>query len=1374
MARLTASPRRLLLPLSLLLLAAGLWLGSIMLSQRESMASASAANPSQVIEAHKKHGHAPQSPSISEPKSPTPSEVELIAQLESAGRDLRAGRPFALRDRGQIRRYRLALNQVYEPQKPVHDRLRQIPSYANAQELLQWAHQVATTSEQWPGLVIYPEDGPATPARMRVLTGQILLKSSDLNHAEAVAATYGLKITNRPAYAPQHLVLAAASPLAAVDAIASLGQDTHLLTVQPLLMRQPAPSTVPDDPYYQDEWHLKNTGQTKGTIGLDIGVESVWDQYQGTGVRIAIVDDGLQLTHPDLSPNVDIGNHFDWNDNDTDPSPDTAHDVHGTAVGGLAGARGNNNLGVSGVAPQSTLVGFRLIAGLVTDETEAESATRGADLIQIKNNSWGNPEIPFELGYTGELMTEAMKTATTAGRGGLGTVFVWAAGNGRPQGGQSNKDGYSNSIYAVTVGAVSHKGALVSYSETGSNINVVAPSLEGKVGIATTDLVGIAGYNSGSTSDFSEVDYTNQFGGTSASAPIVSGVVALMLEANPDLNWRDVKEILLRSSTKLSPKDKDWVEHPNRDTWEAPFPAIKHHHSFGGGLVNAAAAVSLAEQWPSLGEMVSIQQTEAAVSGSSAPADRSASRAIQPMAGTPIYLPEETKPSTKTKVSRLNVDFSENTALRVENVTVTVDATHSRKGDLTLKLISPSGTVSVLASATSRDTGANYSNWTFSSIRHWGESSRGVWAVVTTEKDDDVNGTLNAVTIRLHGTAYPDVQLASAPSDVLVAEDAAASFNTVISTHGRTEHQWLKNGKIIPGATTGALTFNTVKLTDGGTYTYTAKNLTGTIEASAALGVVRRAVPSQHILLGHTATFTVMTSGPDLRYQWFIGSSPLRDDDRISGSRTAKLTIRKVESSDAQDYYCRVSLKDLSPINSAFATLSIMVPPTLDSLESPGDGIVSGLIEYAIEAENGATAYRASGLPPGLKLNTKTGIITGRPTKPGSYTVTFIASNAAGSSSAYTFTWVVEDLPPGTVGTYRGLVDRNGIYNGGYGGSFTLTIGKTGSFSGTVTRGKTRSSFKGMLDTYAGEIFSTGTISLRDPAFDAPLNLTFGLSDDQLDGSLGLEEDEHFASISAAKQWTGLPENFEDAPGLFNVPLLTSQISDDYPLGSGFISTTLTTKGRVSYSGRLADGTSITGSAIPCGEGFLPIHHMLYKNLGSLQGTLTFDSTLPSVDADMDWFKSPQLGSRSYSSGFLVHDLTGTGSRYTPPISPALVLSLPLVSFNAALTFSDGGLFTGFTQYFSLRSKNVADFSGISNPHQLALKVNAKTGMITGSGKAMDIDPENPGLLRQRPGTAVGLIIPNLNRAEGYFLLPENPAKNAPILSGRMIFQEAD
>lgn len=1276
-------------------------------------------------------------------------------------------------EKGHATRFVLALDEWYLPARPANSRLQKRVPAIHAQDLLQQAAQEAARSGRWPGLVLYPEKGPRDAYTRRVLTGEVSIPlGQNPPEARAEAERMNLRLAGAPLHTPylSHTVGHADTPLAALAATKEL--RSRGIAAEPLLMRRRmSKNALVNDEFFGLQWYLKNTGSKGSLAGIDAGIESVWNFAQGRGlgqgIQVAVVDNGLELNHPDLVENIaTAGLHYDWIDGDASPSPGSDFDSHGTLVGGILGARGNNQIGTSGVAPRVSLVGFRLLGDLSTVQMEAESVLRSNDNIQIKNNSWGPPDgYPWELGAAGSQVTLAMEYAATLGRGGLGTVSVWAAGNGRLLGDQGNKDGYANSIYGIAVGAVTSRGLLSPYSETGSHLTVVAPGGDSKLGITTTDLAGVAGENSGSLKDLYEVDYTQIFTGTSAATPVVSGVIALMLEENPGLNWRDVKEILLRSSVKLSPKDKGWVERNGGDATVPPLPPIKHHESYGGGLVHAGKAVEMARDWISLGPLVAESLT------GSPPV---VSQASQPRGTTIIIpVPEESKP--KTKVTRINLDFSEKAALRVEHVTIKVSASHQRRGDLTIKLVSPAGTVSTLASYSKKDVGENYSGWVFSSVRHWGESSRGTWSVVASEPDDDVNGSLSDVTVTLHGSSYPAAHFTvTPPARQLLPEGAAFALVTDYATHGPTTAQWFKNDKALPGQEQKTLTFAALALADAGRYEFRVTNLTGSPTAQTELGIVRMLNPALKVLPGRTATLAVAAAGPDLRYQWFAGSMPLQDDDRITGSRQARLMIRRTGVEDAGDYFCRVSMGDEPPISSR-VSLTLLTPPDLSAFEAPGDAIVSGSVDLLIPAENDPVRFTASGLPPGVRLDAKTGRLTGKPVRAGTYAVTLRASNAAGSSEPVSFTWQVDALPDGTVGTYQGLLDRSAIFNGGHGGLVTLTLGKTGTFTGVLVRGSQRTPLRGVLDAYPGETFTTGTLMLARKG-QPPLEFTFGLLDGRMDGSLGTEE-EDYISFTAWRLWTQLPEMLAGQEGRYNVPLISEETDAAFPLGSGFVSLTLNTAGSIRYSGRLADGTAITGSRTGTQENRLALHHMLYGKAGSLQGEMQWtqegENSSPAIQVQANWLKLSTTG-RLYKAGFSLARLRGTGGRYVAPEKSGIVFGLQAAPLNARAEFSQGGLFIPFIQSFTLGAGSVAILPGSSgNPHQISFKVAPATGLITGKGQALDIDPDNPALNRQRPGTCNALIIPGLERAEGYFLLPEDRGPAASILSGRLIIRPA-
>ncbi len=583
--------------------------------------------------------------------------------------------------------------------------------------------ELATRGEVLP--VAYPADEERSEKNRHIVTRQLRMKM-EAGDAAAIAGAAGLRLDELPDYAPGWAILSAADPLAAIASLGRLRGLSGVVDADVLLAKKRFTRALPNDPLVTSQWHLK---KTSGSVaGTDANVENAWKYgltggVKGTGIRIGIVDDGMQTAHPDLLANVDTANGRDWNGNDYDPNPGSTGDEHGTACAGVAAARGNNGVGVSGVAPEATLVGMRLISSSVSDAQEADAMNWKSDIIQVKSNSWGPYDDGESLEAPGSLTLAAFSNATTNGRGGKGTIFVWAGGNGKENADNSNYDGYANLPQTIAVGAIDSTGNSSYYSEPGANIVVCAPSsgAGSALGITTTDRTGSSGYVSGS--------YYDDFGGTSSATPVVSGVVALMLERNPNLGWRDVQEILIRSAAKFRPSDTDWAVNS---------AGFNFNHKFGAGLVNATAAVDMAATWQNLPAQSSLTQSN----------------------NTQMAIPENSATGVSKSFSFPGGGF------RVEHVTLTMTALHTSRGNLNVTLTSPAGMVSQLAEVHA-DANDNYSNWTFGSVRHWGEFSQGTWTLTVSDRSaagNTTGGTLGNVTVRLFGASAnppPQVRITS-------------------------------------------------------------------------------------------------------------------------------------------------------------------------------------------------------------------------------------------------------------------------------------------------------------------------------------------------------------------------------------------------------------------------------------------------------------------------------------------------------------------------------------------------------------------------------------------------------------------------------------
>jgi subtilisin-like proprotein convertase family protein len=479
----------------------------------------------------------------------------------------------------------------------------------------------------------------------------------------------------------------------------------------PLITNQQITRSIPNDEDFNDQWHLRNTGQTSGTSGEDANVTSVWNSYTGTGIIISVVDDGLDKDHPDISPNYSPTHSYDWCNSDSDPTP-TSNNGHGTAAGGVAAAAGDNSIHVSGAAYNATLGGSTLIACWSGDSLEANALSFLNDEIDIYTNSWGPSDNGQTLSAPGPLMLAAFEEDAYQGRNGLGNIITWAAGNGLTSDDNANYDGWANSRFTIAVSAITHYGEQSYYSEPGANILIAAHSNGDGEAITTTDIhdnpdisSDDAGYDNGNV--------TNSFGGTSSATPLAAGVIALILEANENITWRDLQHILVNSARKNDPNDSSWeINDAGHDV----------SHKYGFGAIDAGLAVSLAENWTNV--------------------DNEINQTFGP------YNPSFDIPTSSNAWSEFDVQVNEDISL--ESIDIIVDIDHPDRGDLDIVLESPNGTQSWLAEE-HNDGGNDYSNWLFNTVHHWDESSLGTWTLKIRDTTSGSSGTLNSWQMITHG-----------------------------------------------------------------------------------------------------------------------------------------------------------------------------------------------------------------------------------------------------------------------------------------------------------------------------------------------------------------------------------------------------------------------------------------------------------------------------------------------------------------------------------------------------------------------------------------------------------------------------------------------
>jgi subtilisin family serine protease len=559
----------------------------------------------------------------------------------------------------------------------------------------------------------------------RKLTNRVLVKDDSPERLEALrAATSPTK--EEASLLKGWTLFHYESPEAAMKSVRWLAGQSNWQFL-PILSQQQAKRQTPNfgaalqrivnDPLYPKQWHLSGP--------IDIGMRAAWDYVTGKGINVTIVDDGMEVNHPDLrdaSYPLNTGYHRNFNEGPADnPTPLAVDQNHGTNCAGLVGARGFNGIGLAGVAPEARLMGLRLIAGESAPDSEGIAFAWQPEGVttHVSSNSWGPKDDGKASGRISAVALVGQELAATRNRNALGTVIVISAGNGAQEGDNSSYDAYSSSRFGISVGAVNRKFEPSSFSEPG--VAVAVSAFGGEYNppevLWTTNNSGTASLaalkEKFETSD-APVDYSDAFNGTSAAAPQVSGAAALLLERNPNLGYRDVKEILMRSARRQGLVGGDeFVQNG---------AGFFFSHSFGAGLLNVAGALALADGWRNLGPLAT---------------------ASSALPGINTIIPDN---------GRLDVSFEISDNIRVEHVEFTVDVEHPHRGDLGFVLASPRGTLSVVAPRSADDT-ADFDNFTFTTVRNWGESSRGTWILRAADTAAGDVGGLRSASIKIYGTA---------------------------------------------------------------------------------------------------------------------------------------------------------------------------------------------------------------------------------------------------------------------------------------------------------------------------------------------------------------------------------------------------------------------------------------------------------------------------------------------------------------------------------------------------------------------------------------------------------------------------------------------
>ncbi len=668
----------------------------------------------------------------------------------------------------------------------------------------------------------------------------------------ATLTRLGLRVDRQPG--ERLWILQAPDPWSAARAAQELARHGAVEVAVPVLRRAVALHGTygprPLDPFFTSQWHLENRDSRGLPLGPDTNPRAAWPISQGKGVLVAICDSGFEVAHPDLTAQAAGAAHYDFTRNRLGTA---AYLPHGTSVAGLAAATANNSIGVAGLAPAAgllNLVIFDAFANIVSEERLMDMYQYRPQEVGVQNHSWGNADVT--LSQPGPLEEVGVANAISLGRGGRGVVMVRSGGNERTITGNANHDGAANDPRVIAVAAVRRDGRVANYSNPGACILVGAPSGDQDDPFAPTDLVlttdqeGSRGYNA-TTGTGDSANYTlgdTGFTGTSASAPQVAGLAALVLAANTNLTYRDVQQVLLHAARHPDRADPD-VRRNGAGYW------VSDNQGFG--IPDAGQAVRLAQGWSNRPPLRTVSQAtnlslqvpddglrvrvtgtngverslrcesslgvhtddptprlplvfvgqatnalEVDLSGRAAliergtnffrdklafAADAGAAFAVifNHVDGDEIFTPGGTdfaaipavmisENEGRALVARLAAgetiqssltletarqEFTVTNTLVCEHVGLRVRASHGRRGDLRLTLVSPAGTRSVLQRLND-DTEPGPDDWTYWSVQHFYESSAGIWTVQCADEAPDVTGSLLELQLLIRGVAIED------------------------------------------------------------------------------------------------------------------------------------------------------------------------------------------------------------------------------------------------------------------------------------------------------------------------------------------------------------------------------------------------------------------------------------------------------------------------------------------------------------------------------------------------------------------------------------------------------------------------------------------
>lgn len=649
--------------------------------------------------------------------------------------------------------------------------------------------------------------------------------------------------------------------------------------------------------------------------------------------------------------------------------------------------------------------------------------------------------------------------------------------------------------------------------------------------------------------------------------------------------------------------------------------------------------------------------------------------------------------------------------------------------------------------------------------------------IVEISSPETLSATLDGTVLRLFGLApgASDLEISITDLDghsiaetlnVTVAGGVAqflagqeATLIADIPDSPGTSWQWEKNGKALKGAASYELNFASIRLQDAGTYVLAGTSSEGVVTRSTPLAVGVLDFPStpQSVKAGKNITLTAKFAGPGFGIRWSKDGLPLTDlNGKIKGSTTAKLQITAFDASDSGIYRCE--LIPPLPENPSLETLGLAAArkvtavselPSARAVYAPATPVrnpISFQLTWDESEGTRPTSISVSGLPPGMTYDPATGIISGTPTRSGSYTIKITSRNESGTK-IFILPLTISELPTASRGAFHAVIPRDADLNNNLGGMLTISIVPgTAAYSGSVRLGTQTNSFRGMMDITSS---GSGNFTVNIPRKNAtPLLLSGSVVNSTLNATLTV----------GSENWN-LTGFRQIAPTTSQVQRLHTKItlpeddldSDLLPEGDGFFAIDLQATGVARLAGVLPDGTTVT-STLPYLYGGRLAFQQNLRTGGSLLGAATISFLgLPSrssLSGNINWSRNDSKTTFSPQS-FEPHDFPWTGRRYvTPDFNTYLPMDLvsgqdqvDLALFGSEVDESNPA--PEITLIWNGKNR----FAVPQNPHAFKISLNLKTGIFSGTFQVTNDDVSRRGQFR-------GLWIP-LTGGRGFFLLPQ-------------------